>query len=72
MQWVKNPAAAAGVAVEVRDQSSTQHGELRIWSCHSCGIGYTCGSDSIPGPGLPYAMGAAINKKGWGREPILA
>ena len=24
---------------------------LRIWHCHSCGVGHSCGSDSIPGLG---------------------
>ena len=24
---------------------------LRIWSCPSCAVGHSCGSDSIPGPG---------------------
>ena len=24
---------------------------LRIWHCHCCGSGYSCGAGSIPGPG---------------------
>ena len=26
-------------------------GGLKIWCCHSCGSGYSCGIGSIPGPG---------------------
>ena len=28
----------------------------------AAGIGNSCGSDSIPGPGIPYAEAAAIKK----------
>ena len=32
-------------------QSPAQHGGLRIQHHHICGIGHSCGLDSIPGPG---------------------
>ena len=38
-------------------QSPAQHSELRIWPCHSCGLGRNCSWDLTPGPGTPYAMG---------------
>ena len=37
--------------------SPAWHRGLRIQHCHSCGIGHTCSSDLIPGPGAPHAMG---------------
>ena len=39
------------------------HNELRIWPCHSCGLGCSCASDLIPGLGTPYAMGQPKMKK---------
>ena len=43
-------------------QSSTQHSGLRIWQCHSCGLGHNDSSDLIPVPGTPY--GSREIKKG--------
>ena len=37
--------------------SLTQHSGLRIWRCHSCGLGYNYCSEMIPGRGTPYAKG---------------
>ena len=34
-----------------RVQSLVWCSRLRIWHCHSCSVGYSCGSDLIPGPG---------------------
>ena len=34
----------------------------RIWHCHSCGIGHSCSSDSVPGTSI-YAAGMAIEGK---------
>ena len=31
------------------------HSGLRIWQCHRCGLGLNCGSELIPGLGVPYA-----------------
>ena len=31
-------------------QSLAPHSGLRIWHCHSCGIGHSCGSNVIPWP----------------------
>ena len=36
---------------------------LRIWSCHSCGLGCNYGSDLIPGLGAPYATGQPKRKR---------
>ena len=38
-------------------QSPARHSGLRIWHCGSSGLGHDCGSDLIPGPGTPYALG---------------
>ena len=38
-------------------QSPAQHSGLRIWRCGSCSLGCNDGSDLIPGPGTPYAVG---------------
>ena len=50
-QWVNDPMAAAWVAAEAWIRSPAQHSGLRIWDCHSCGGGRSCGSDSIPSLG---------------------
>ena len=36
---------------------------LRIQHCHSCGIGHSFSSDSIPGLGNPHALGWPKRKK---------
>ena len=33
------------------------HSRLRIQHCHNCGIGHSCSSDSIPGPGTSICHG---------------
>ena len=38
-------------------RSLAWHSGLRIRRCHICGLVYNSGSDLIPGPGTPYAMG---------------
>ena len=44
-----------------------QHSELRPFP--SCGVDHNCGLDLIPGPGTPYASGAA-KKEGKKKECI--
>ena len=39
------------------------HSGLRIWHCHGCGIGGSCGWDLIPALEIPSIVGAAIKKK---------
>ena len=53
-QWVKNPAAAAGVTVEARVRSLAWCSGLRITAVCSCGL------DSISGPGTSICVGMAI------------
>ena len=36
---------------------------LRIWHCHSCGIGCRCSLDSIPGLGNSICCGCGVAKK---------
>ena len=36
---------------------------LRIWGCHSFGLGHNCSSDLIPGLGTPYTPGRLKKKK---------
>ena len=51
VRWVKNPTAVARVAAEARVWSPVLYSGLRIWHCHSCGVGCSCISDSVPGSG---------------------
>ena len=44
-------------------QSPAWHSVLRIRHCHSCGLGYNCSWDLIPGPGTPYAVWRPKKKK---------
>ena len=39
------------------------HSGLRIWQCHNYGIGCSCGSDSIPGPGTSISHRCGQKKK---------
>ena len=60
-QWVKNLAAVAWVDAEV--QSPACHSGLRIWCCHGCGIGHSCGLDSVPGLETSVCCGCSHKKK---------
>lgn len=33
------------------------------WPCHSCSIGHSCGSNSIPGPGTSICQTGAAEKE---------
>ena len=47
-QWVRYPTAVAQVPVEMQVLSQAWHSGLRIRHCHTCGVGCSCGLDSIP------------------------
>ena len=55
------PVGSAGPQVP----ALARHSGLRIWRCCGCGLssglGHSCGSDLIPGPGTPYATGQPKN-----------
>ena len=44
-------------------QSPAQHSGLRIWCCHSCGVGCNCSLDLIPDLETPYAKRWPKKKK---------
>ena len=50
-------------SAEAQVRSLALHSELRIWHCHSCGLGHDCGSDLIPGQGTPYAIRSQKRQK---------
>ena len=52
----------AGMGMQI--PSLAQHSGLRIWHCCSCSLGCSCGSDLIPGLGIPYAVWQPKKKKG--------
>ena len=70
-QWVKNPTAAAWVAVELRFQSLAQYSGLKDPALPQlrCRSQLRLGMD--PWPGIPYATGAAINKNKKYKKVIL-
>ena len=41
------------------DSGLIPHPAQWVRCCHSFGLGLNCSSDLIPGPGTPYATGAA-------------
>ena len=41
-----------------------RHSRLRTWCRCSYSVGCNCGSDLIPGPGTPHALGAGKKEKG--------
>ena len=43
---------------------------LRIWGCCSCGVGQSCGSDSVSAWKLPHAVGAAKGKEAKKQETM--
>ena len=55
-QWVKNPTAAAQVAVEARILSPVWHSELK----HCCSIVAAAAQIQSLAQELPYAVGVAI------------
>ena len=69
-QWVKNLTVAAGVTVEVWVQSWTDTENSRVWHCHTCGLGWSCGSYSVSGLGtsISYRYGHKIKNKGGGKK----
>ena len=67
-EWVKMLTAAAQVTSEVQPPSPAQFSGLRIWHCHSCGVGCNCSSDSIPGLGLSMCRGGEERKIKEGRK----
>ena len=58
-QWDQWCLGSTGMQV----QFPGQHSGLRIWHCHSCSLGHNCGSDLIPGQGIPHATGQSKKKK---------
>ena len=67
VQWVKNLTAMTQFATEVRVFSPDQHSGFKDQHFHSCGIGRSCGSDSIPGLGSSIGSRCGhLKKKGGG------
>ena len=58
--WVKNPTAAGQVAVECGFSPWPSAVGERIWHCHSCDMGRSCGSNQPLAWELPNAVGVAI------------
>ena len=58
-QWVKNPAFPAAAWVWFPAQCSG----LRIWHCHRCSVGHSCGLDWIPALETPAANEASTPQK---------
>lgn len=56
-QWVKNPAVAGSGHCRSASMIPSLMHRVKSIRC------FTCGSDSIPGPELPYATHAATKKK---------
>lgn len=50
-------------STETQVQSLTHHSGLRIWRCHTCGLGRNCSSALIPGLGTPRAEGQPKKKR---------
>lgn len=63
VQWVKNSTEPDAGPCRGVVPSVAQSVGWRIQHCHGCGVGYSCGWHSAPGPGTSYAMGAAIKLK---------
>ena len=53
VQWDQQHLGVLGQ----RFDSQPRHSGLRIQHCSSCDLGHNCGSDLIPGLGIPYASG---------------
>ena len=60
-QWVKNLTAAIWVAVEVWVRSPAQCSGLKDPAMPQCGVGHSCGLDSVPG--LETSMCCAYGNK---------
>ena len=62
-QWIKNLTAASRVTAGVQVQFPAQYGGLRIQFCHSCGVGCSCGLDSVSGLGTSKCCWYSHKKK---------
>ena len=62
-QWVKNPVAAGQVSSKAWVWSLARHSGLRIQHLHSCAVGCSYSSDSIPGLGTSICSGYDHKKK---------
>ena len=62
VQWV-NPTIVSWVTAEAKIRSPNQCSGLRIWHCHSWGVGRSCGSDSVPSPGNFHMLRVQAKKK---------
>ena len=60
--WHSGIGSISG-CVWMRARSLAQHSRLRIPGCHCFGIGRTCGSDVIPGPGTSMCCRAAKKER---------
>ena len=67
-QWVKNLPAVAWAVVKTQVQSLALHSGLRIWCCHSYGVGHSCGFDSIPDLGTSISQKEKEKKRKEGSE----
>ena len=63
VQWIKNPTAAAWIAMEVQIRSPAWFSGLWIQCCHSYGMGRSCSGIQSLALGLPYAASAALKTK---------
>lgn len=64
LQWVKKRTAAAWVTVEIQVLSPAQRSGLKIHHYHTCGMGCSHSSDSIPDPRTSIFRGCGHWKEG--------
>ena len=69
-QWIKNLNAVPQIDAKAQVQSPAWHSGLRIWHCHSCGVGPAVARIQSLAWELPYATDAAkkIARKEDGKE----
>ena len=60
--WSSVVAQQIKVPAGVQVPSPAQCTGLRIWHCYRCGMGCSCGSDLIPGPGTSICLHVAPPK----------
>ena len=66
--WKLEPTSAARMKNKLLIRTGCQkfplwHSGLRIWHCPSCGMGCSCSSDPIPGPGTSFHMPQVQSEK---------
>ena len=67
-QWVNDSSCLCGIG---GFNPCPEHSGLRIWLCHSCGVGRRCSSNSTPGLGTSMCHRYSQKQKNKNKKAIM-